>query len=108
MGELVTKADHNLVWQPMPYRKSSVSHDSDALIKQFGLVFNNRLRIEVVMSLQENRYNSERKIWRYYLCFHCDWRPCILAQVHTELFSRNAYLQGNFSICIIDGAVEFF
>ena len=35
----------------MPYRKSSVSHDSDLLIKQFGLVFNNGLQREVVVSL---------------------------------------------------------
>ena len=35
----------------MQYRKSGVSHDRDALIKQFGLVFNNRLQREVGVSL---------------------------------------------------------
>ena len=38
----------------MQYRKSSVSHDRDALIKQFGLVFNNGLRREVVVSLSKD------------------------------------------------------
>ena len=65
MGELLTSADHNCVWQPMPYRKSSVSHDSDALMKQFGLVFNNGLRREVVVSLHEKDNTFMKFVIKY-------------------------------------------